>query len=266
MRRLWGWSLPLAAALTSFFLAIDTAFLASNLVKVADNGWFPLLVAAGGGLLMTTWRTGRRMLVERLREQSDEPRGAEAAGRGGSAGPRVRHRHLHDRPSRPDPGALRRLLRMFNALHEHVVFLTALAERVPRVGGQSPGGPGVGAGLLQGDRALWLSRAAERPPGGESVSGAGTSERSTRTSSSTSSAPKRSSPRRAPEGRCGGRSCFAFMVMNAARATEFYRIPPAQVLEVGGQIELGARARIRHSGGIRRRRSRSRVGARLSGS
>ena len=31
---------------------------------------------------------------------------------------------------------------------------------------------------------------------------------------------------------------FTFMAMNAARATEFYRIPPAQVLEVGGQIEL----------------------------
>ena len=31
---------------------------------------------------------------------------------------------------------------------------------------------------------------------------------------------------------------FAFMARNAARATGFYRIPPAQVLEVGGQIEL----------------------------
>ena len=31
---------------------------------------------------------------------------------------------------------------------------------------------------------------------------------------------------------------FAFLAMNAARATEFYRLPPAQLLEVGGQIEL----------------------------
>ena len=133
MRQLWGWSLPLAAALTGFFLAIDGAFLAANLVKVADGGWFPLLVGAGGVLLVTTWRTGRRLLVERLREQPmslEELKQRVAAARPARVPGTVIYMTGH-----PDliPAALRRLLRVFNALHEHVVFLTVLAERVPRV-------------------------------------------------------------------------------------------------------------------------------------
>src|SRR6185295_9533359 len=58
MRRFWSWSLPRAAAVAGIFLVIDLAFLAANLVKVADGGWFPLLIGTGVVVLMTTWRTG----------------------------------------------------------------------------------------------------------------------------------------------------------------------------------------------------------------
>ena len=95
--------------------------------------WFPLLVAAGGVLFMTTWRTGRRMLVERLREQATSLE--ELKQRVEAAQPARVPGTVIYMTGHPDliPAALRRLLRMFNALHEHVVFLTVLAERVPRV-------------------------------------------------------------------------------------------------------------------------------------
>ncbi len=68
----YGWSYPLALALaaTGFFLAIDLAFFSSNLLKLVDGGWFPLLIGGAVFILMTTWKDGRELLTRTLREGS----------------------------------------------------------------------------------------------------------------------------------------------------------------------------------------------------
>lgn len=65
MRWRWGWprTLLLAAAL----LSVDLAFWGANIVKVPEGGWFPLLIAAMIYTLMTTWKRGRILLGRRLR-------------------------------------------------------------------------------------------------------------------------------------------------------------------------------------------------------
>jgi KUP system potassium uptake protein len=237
MRRLWGWSLPLAAALVGFFLAIDVAFLASNLVKVVDGGWFPLLVGAGGGLLMTTWRTGRRMLVERLREQSTSLE--ELKQRVEAAQPARVPGTVIYMTGHPDliPAALRRLLRMFNALHEHVVFLTVLAERVPRVeaGNRLEVQP-LGLGFFRVTAHYGFLEQPNVPRAVSRCREQGLVIDPNVAIYVLSPETLIATPR--PGMALWREKLFAFMVMNAARATEFYRIPPAQVLEVGGQIEL----------------------------
>ena len=50
----WKWPPASAAALTLTFLVIDLGFVGSNLVKIGDGGWFPLLVALLFFTLMTT--------------------------------------------------------------------------------------------------------------------------------------------------------------------------------------------------------------------
>lgn len=60
--RRWNWSLPKAAGLAGAFLAIDLTFLASNVSKLQEGGWFPLAVAAVLFTLMTTWKRGRSIL------------------------------------------------------------------------------------------------------------------------------------------------------------------------------------------------------------
>jgi KUP system potassium uptake protein len=65
----WGWS-RLRAWLLGLFLLVDLAFLGANVLKIPYGGWFPLVVAAGVMTLMTTWRTGRRILNERLRRET----------------------------------------------------------------------------------------------------------------------------------------------------------------------------------------------------
>ena len=44
----------------------DVAFFAANVLKIAHGGWFPLLVAAAIYLVMTTWHTGRVLVLDHL--------------------------------------------------------------------------------------------------------------------------------------------------------------------------------------------------------
>lgn len=68
----YGWKYPLALCLaaTSIFFAIDFAFLASNALKFAEGGWFPILIAGAIFTLMVTWEEGRYILKKNLRADS----------------------------------------------------------------------------------------------------------------------------------------------------------------------------------------------------
>ena len=63
--RLWRWSLPVTVVVIGFFLVVDVAFFAANAVKIPQGGWFPLLIGAVVFMLMSTWRRGRQIVLER---------------------------------------------------------------------------------------------------------------------------------------------------------------------------------------------------------
>ena len=68
----YGWRYPLAlcvAATGSFFL-IDLAFFSSNLLKLFQGGWFPLLIGGAVFTLMMTWKQGRHLLNDKLRSDA----------------------------------------------------------------------------------------------------------------------------------------------------------------------------------------------------
>ena len=67
-----GWKYPLAlcVAATGAFFAIDVLFLASNLLKVPSGGWFPLAIGIWCFTLMLTWKQGRRLMADKLREDA----------------------------------------------------------------------------------------------------------------------------------------------------------------------------------------------------
>src|SRR5207247_7584428 len=67
------WSAVTATMVSLAFLIADDAFLGANLAKIADGGWFPLLVAAVVFIVMTTWRRGRQILSARLQEGALAP-------------------------------------------------------------------------------------------------------------------------------------------------------------------------------------------------
>jgi KUP system potassium uptake protein len=66
MTERWRWPVPVAAVIMGVFLTIDLAFFGANALKILDGGWLPLAVAIAIFTLMTTWRTGRRVVAERL--------------------------------------------------------------------------------------------------------------------------------------------------------------------------------------------------------
>jgi KUP system potassium uptake protein len=66
----WRWNRWLAGAVTALFLIVDGAYFASNLTKIPDGGWFPLLVGAIAFTLLTTWAAGRKLMRERLAESA----------------------------------------------------------------------------------------------------------------------------------------------------------------------------------------------------
>lgn len=66
IRYAWRYPLALCVAATGVFFVVDLAFFASNLLKLFEGGWFPLLIAAGVFTLMLTWKDGRRLLNSKL--------------------------------------------------------------------------------------------------------------------------------------------------------------------------------------------------------
>ena len=65
--RSWKWGWGRAVALFSCFLAVELVFLAANILKIPDGGWFPLVAGMVVFVLMTTWKRGRQLLSDRLK-------------------------------------------------------------------------------------------------------------------------------------------------------------------------------------------------------
>lgn len=66
----WKYSFGLSLLATGFFFAVDLAFWASNLMKLLEGGWFPLLIASVIMIFMLTWRDGRALLDKKRNEEA----------------------------------------------------------------------------------------------------------------------------------------------------------------------------------------------------
>ncbi len=70
IRYSWRYPLLLCIAATSFFMLVDLAFWASNVLKLFDGGWFPLLIGGAIFTLMMTWKDGRYLLNRKLEAEA----------------------------------------------------------------------------------------------------------------------------------------------------------------------------------------------------
>jgi KUP system potassium uptake protein len=70
VRALWKWNWLQAGIFLALFFVVDFAFFSANLIKILDGGWFPLLLGLGVFILFATWKRGRTLLYEKLRQDS----------------------------------------------------------------------------------------------------------------------------------------------------------------------------------------------------
>jgi KUP system potassium uptake protein len=233
----WKWPLWVAVLITAVFLTIDIALFAANSLKILRGGWLPLGVATVIFTLMTTWKSGRRLVADRLTARavplSDFIAGIIATRPARVSGTAV---FMTAQP-KGTPPALAHNLRYTKVLHEHVVILTVTTAQVPHVPVeeqitveslghglfnmkvqygfmQDPNVPNaliraraLGLVLDPGDVTYFLGR-------------------------ETLIVTRR-------EGMAIWRErLFVLMARNAVRATAFFRLPPERVVELGVQVEM----------------------------
>ena len=134
IRYAWGLPLALCLAATGLFFVVDVLFLAANIVKVFEGGWFPLVIGAGMCLLMVTWKRGRSLMAARLREDSIElPQFLESV----FLSPPLRvpgTAVFLNSEKGSTPFALLHNLKHNKVLHEQNLFVTVTHHEVPWIG------------------------------------------------------------------------------------------------------------------------------------
>jgi KUP system potassium uptake protein len=133
MTEVWHWRKPLAVGVVLVFLVADVSFFGANALKVMQGGWVTLAVAALLFTLMTTWKTGRRLVAERLTARAipleDFIESVSASQPVRVPGTAV---FMTAQPTGTPP-ALAHNLRHNKVLHEHVVVLTVSTAQQPHV-------------------------------------------------------------------------------------------------------------------------------------
>ncbi len=134
IRYKWRYPLVLCFAATGVFFVVDFAFWASNMFKLFDGGWFPLVIGGAVFTLMMTWKDGRRLLNDKLRADAlDLPSFLEAV----FVSPPVRVEGTAvflTAETGTVPNALLHNLKHNKVLHEHNLFVTVNNHEVPWIG------------------------------------------------------------------------------------------------------------------------------------
>jgi KUP system potassium uptake protein len=132
MLYIWRWNRVIAIATTTLFIIVDGAYFASNITKIPDGGWFPLLVAAVSFTILTTWAKGRALMRERL-EESALPLAVFIKSTAASVH-RVRGTSVFLSTSADVvPAALLHNLKHNQVLHQRVLILNVKVEDMPHV-------------------------------------------------------------------------------------------------------------------------------------
>jgi KUP system potassium uptake protein len=133
MREIWNWGALAAGVVAGCFLVIDAAFFAANLVKIADGGYVPILLALLVYGAMWTWHRGATAIGRDLEERVlpvDEFL-ADVAARGI---PRVPGTAVFlTRTRSGTPPVMDWHVKKNRALHQHLLALEVSTEQVPWV-------------------------------------------------------------------------------------------------------------------------------------
>jgi KUP system potassium uptake protein len=237
MRQLWNWPTWASIAITTPLLLVDLTFLSSNALKVPDGGWFPILIGIVVFTLLTTWKRGRIVLMERL---ADDAMPLDLFIQSIEASPPTRVPgtavFLTSTQNRV-PHALLHNLKHNKVLHERVVFLTVVTRDVPHVNDDErfdvkP----LGCNFFKMTADFGFKEDPDVPALLEESGRRGFTFDMMETSFFVSR--ETLIPTVAPGMALWREKLFVSMSKNAIKASEFFQIPTNRVVELGTQVEL----------------------------
>jgi KUP system potassium uptake protein len=236
IRRVWHWPIYAVAAFEIAFLTIDGLYFASNLTKVPDGGWFPLLVAVVVFVLLTTWSQGRKLMLERMREAAMPIRIFIDSAAGSAT--RVSGTAVF-MTSTPEgvPHALLHNLKHNRVLHDRVILLTVRVTDMPYFPEQDRFlHEDLGSGFHRVILRYGFMEEPDVPAQLKTFHGCGAAFKMMETSFFLSRQTLLASER--PGMALWREKLFAWMLRNAESAMEFFRLPTNRVVELGSQIEI----------------------------
>ena len=132
--RAWHWTPGKAIAAIIGQMILNLVFVYANSLKFFHGGFVPILIGVGLFIIMVTWRTGRRILSDKLTEQAlplgqfleSIERGQKVHRVGGTA-------VFLSGASGLTPTSLLHNLKHNKVLHERMLFLTVISELRPYV-------------------------------------------------------------------------------------------------------------------------------------
>jgi KUP system potassium uptake protein len=236
-RRLWGWSLLKATLVCVPFLSLELAFFSANAIKVTQGGWFPLVVGAGVFTLLTTWKTGRRILAKKL-EATTVPLSLLFDDLAANPLARVRGTAVYlSGRSGMSPISLLHNLKHNQVLHQRVVFLTVVTHDIPYVDEELR----IEVENLRDGfhRVIGHFGFMESPDVPELLNACKSKGLDLPVASVSYFLSKETIiPARSPGMKLWREKLFALMSRNATSAAKFFQLPPNRVVELGMQVEM----------------------------
>ncbi len=221
----------------SLMFLVDLSFWTSNLHKIPDGGWFPLVIASIAFTFMTTWRKGRSILAQRQETRTfpaelfvDDVRSNPPIRVPGTAV------YLDSNPTGTPP-ALMHNLKHNHVLHEQVVFLTVLVGETPEIAESerfevTPLGAGIFRLLIH----LGFAEEVDIPALLERCTSIDCSFDSMQTTFFLGRERLIATQHSGMPG--WSEKLFALMFRTAEGVTPYFNLPPNRVVEMGTQVEL----------------------------
>jgi KUP system potassium uptake protein len=237
IRHGWKYPLSLCIAATGFFFLVDLAFWGSNLLKLADGGWFPLAIGGFVFTLMATWKDGRSLLNHKLKSESLElPGFLDAVFTAPPARVEGTAVFLCAEPG-VVPNALLHNLKHNKVLHEQNLFVTVCHHETPWIGmDRRTETQPLGHGCWQVTVNYGFKNDPDLPKALEQIRGQGCEMEPMTTSyflSRDTVIPTMG------EGMAPWREkLFAQMHHNASGIADFLKLPNNAVVELGSKIEI----------------------------
>jgi KUP system potassium uptake protein len=236
LRQMWNWNRWIVIGLLVLFFAVDGSYLAANLLKIPQGGWFPLLVGAIAFTFLTTWAKGRKLMIDRMNEaslpmeifiKSAAPSAARVPGTAvfmTSSASGVPHALLHN-------------LKHNKVLHERIILLTVRIEDVPYVPPEKRvEQKDYGSGFYRVVLRYGFMEEVDVPAALAQLKDCGPQCKMMDTSFFLARQTLLASSR--PGMAIWREKLFAWMLRNAESAMEFFKLPTNRVVELGSQVEI----------------------------